>query len=227
MKIGRRLAIKLLNASKFVLTRSDEAGAVTHAVDRGMLTQLAALVDDATSSLEAYEYTRALDRAESFFWGFCDDYLELVKARHYGEQGDAAASSANGAMRAALSVLVRLFAPFLPFCAEEVWSWWQKGSIHRAPWPSPDEIAALCPRDEEAAGVLAAATDLLGAIRRAKSEARRPLKATISHARVRDTAERIAALERARADVCAAGSIESIALEVGESLAVEVTFAEA
>src|SRR5690606_24969414 len=125
MKIGRRLAMKLLNASKFALSGGRASGEVTEPLDRGMLTQLAALVDEATTALDQYEYNRVLDRTEAFFWSFCDNYLELVKSRRYGDQGEAAAQSANRAMQAALSVMLRLFAPFLPFVTEEVWSWWQ------------------------------------------------------------------------------------------------------
>ncbi len=136
MKVGRRLAIKLLNASKFILMKTEPCGDVTHAVDRGMLTKLAKLVDEATSDLESYNYTRALEHSEGFFWFFCDNYLELVKSRRYGDHGEAAAGSANSALLAALSTLLRLFAPFLPFVTEEVWSWWQPGSVHRATWPS-------------------------------------------------------------------------------------------
>ena len=106
--------------------RDHRAGRSRDAVD-----SLAALVDEATRRLEAYDYARALQRTEAFFWRFCDDYLELVKGRRYGEQGPDGAASANSALTAALSVLLRLFAPFLPFVTEEVWSWWQDGSIHR------------------------------------------------------------------------------------------------
>jgi valyl-tRNA synthetase len=136
MKVGRRLAIKLLNASKFVLSSSEPRGPVTERLDRGMLTSLAWLVEEATRDLDAYEYTRALNRAESFFWFFCDNYLELVKSRRYGDHGHDAAASANTALLAALSSLLRLFAPYLPFVTEEVWSWWQPGSVHRATSPA-------------------------------------------------------------------------------------------
>jgi valyl-tRNA synthetase len=226
MKIGRRLAIKLLNASKFVLTRSDGGGTVTHPVDRGMLTELAALVDDATTAFESYEYSRVLERTESFFWDFCDNYLELVKSRRYGDQGPEAAASANSAMRVALSVLLRLFAPYLPFVTEEVWSWWKTGSVHRAAWPSAAEIVSVSERDESSARVLALATELLGEVRRAKSEAKRPLRAAIARAVVRDTAERIAVFEQARADVCAAGNIQALTFEIGEVLSLDAEFAE-
>jgi valyl-tRNA synthetase len=133
MKVGRRLAIKLLNASKFVLGRTSPIGPVTEPVDRGMLADLDALVLKVTRALDDYDYASALRDVEAFFWTFCDFYIELVKRRRQGD--DTAAQSAVAAAQTALSVLLRLFAPFMPFVTEEVWSWWQPGSVHRAPWP--------------------------------------------------------------------------------------------
>jgi valyl-tRNA synthetase len=226
MKIGRRLAMKLLNASKFALSSGPAEGEITEPLDRGMLTELALLVDDATASLDDYEYTRVLDRSEAFFWSFCDNYLELVKSRRYGDHGEQGARSANRAMQAALSVFLRLFAPYLPFVTEEVWSWWREGSVHRAPWPSSGDLQTLSAPDESAVVSLRMATAVLGEIRRAKSEAPRPLKAIIARCVVRDTAERLARLDRARVDLSAAGNIESLVLEPAESFAVQLAFAE-
>jgi valyl-tRNA synthetase len=138
MKVGRRLAIKLLNASKFVLSKTEPAGPVTEPIDRGMLHRLDALVRSATRHLEEYDYAAALRETEEFLWWFCDDYIELVKRRRMREDDDA--RSAVAASTTALSVMLRLFAPYLPFVTEEVWSWWRDGSVHRASWPDPSEL---------------------------------------------------------------------------------------
>ena len=171
MKVGRRLAIKLLNASKFVLAKSEARGPVTHVLDRGLLTNLADLVNDATGRFEQYDYTAALQRTEMFFWDFCDNYLELAKARKYGDRSADDAGSANTTMLTALCVLTRLFAPFLPFVAEETWSWWHQGSVHTARWPTAGEIHQVlgAPRPDDYA-VYVRTTEVLADIRKQKTE---------------------------------------------------------
>ncbi|HET7697685.1 MAG TPA: valine--tRNA ligase [Vicinamibacterales bacterium] len=172
MKVGRRLAIKLLNASKFVLARPEPRGPITHPLDVGLLANLAPLVREATERLERdYDYTWVLQKTETFFWDFCDNYLELVKARRYGDFGEAAAGSANSAMLLALSTIQRLLAPFLPFVTEEVWSWWQPGSVHRAAWPGEADItAAIGSGTADARALYTETTAMLGAIRKSRSE---------------------------------------------------------
>ena len=124
-----------------------------------------------------------LERTESFFWAFCDDYLELVKARRYGDFGPEAAASANSAMLVALSTLLRLFAPFLPFVTEEVWSWWRPGSVHRASWPTSAEVLApIQGADAPAHAVREATQGALAEVRRIKSMLKKPTKAVISRA---------------------------------------------
>jgi valyl-tRNA synthetase len=228
MKVGRRLAIKLLNASKFVLSRPEPAGAVSHPLDRGLLTSLRELVEDATRALEAYDYARALQISETFFWSLCDNYLEMVKSRRYGDHGPEAAGSANASLLCALSVLNRLFAPYLPFAAEEVWSWWQAGSVHRAPWPAVAEIDRVSPADPEARQALDAAIDVLGEIRRVKSIEKRPLKARIDVAVVRWSEPAIGLLKQVEADVRTAGGVERFEYQPGDDrLSMTLTFTPA
>jgi valyl-tRNA synthetase len=232
MKVGRRLAVKLLNASKFALADLPPQGeALTHPLDRAMIARLASVVQDATSSFEDYDYARALERVETFFWWFCDYYLELVKGRRYDSTPQAAASVSR-ALRVSLSVFQRLLAPFLPFVAEEVWSWWQAGSVHQAAWPDAAELAAAVGETDSAVSqavednALAVAADVLKEVRKAKSEARRPMRAPVARVLVRDTAERLAALELGEGDLTLAGSIEVLEPVVAEEFAVEVELAQ-
>jgi valyl-tRNA synthetase len=252
MKVGRRLAVKLLNASKFALAELPAPGqTLTHPLDRALIVRLAAVVEEATSSFEGYDYARALERAESFFWWYCDFYLELVKGRRYDPDPQVSAS-VSLALRLSLSVFQRLFAPFLPFVCEEVWSWWQQGSVHRAAWPQADELLAAAGADlatgadpaAQAAGADPAApsgaengrareavalevtADVLREVRKAKSQAKRPMRAPVSRVVVRDTAERLAALQLGEGDLLQAGSIELLELVEGGELAVEVVLAE-
>jgi len=229
MKVGRRLAIKLLNASRFVLSKPEPHGPVTVAVDRGLLTMLARIVRESTTDLEEFHYTRVLERGETFFWFFCDDYLELVKGRRYGDHGTALAASANGALLSALSAMLRLFAPFLPFVTEEVWSWWREGSIHKAEWPSAEEVLSSAGGAEDAHGVdaLNFAAAVLGAIRKKKSEEQRPLKTPVALAIVHAPAAMLGLLPEVERDLRASGLIQRIEMSEADALHVEVTLAPA
>jgi valyl-tRNA synthetase len=228
MRVGRRLAIKLLNASKFVLSRPEPRGPVTAPVDRGLLSDLASLVTEATADLESYNYTRALERTEAFFWGFCDNYLELVKARRYGDHGPEGAGSCNAAMQLTLSVLLRLFAPFLPFATEEVWSWWQAGSVHRASWPEAAECTAVIggAPDEGGREALALAAGLLGEIRRKKSEAQKPHRTPVALLRLDGPPTDLARFEDVRADVMSAGAVERVETGAAEARSIAVELGE-
>ena len=165
-----------------------------------------------------------LERTETFFWSFCDDYLELVKGRRYGDQGDALAASANGALFAALDVLLRLLAPFLPFVTEEVWSWWRDGSIHQAVWP---EASELLDGEEDAQGVVALefAAAVLGAIRKKKSEEQRPLKTPVARVVIRAREHQLALLPLVGSDLRASGLIRELETATGEALDVSVELA--
>jgi len=228
MKVGRRLSIKLLNASKFVLSNPEPRGEVTATVDRGLLTMVGRLVREATRELDDYNYATVLQRAETLFWFFCDNYLELVKSRRYGDQGEAGAGSANTALLNALSALLRLFAPYLPFVTEEVWSWWRPGSIHAAAWPTPEELFDVSGgEDEQGARTLELAAAVLGEIRKKKSEEQRPLKTAVQRAVVRLPDGDRALLSGCEADLKAAGLINELVVETGPALEVVVQLAPA
>ncbi|GAA3625023.1 valine--tRNA ligase [Kineosporia mesophila] len=245
MKIGRRLAMKVLNASKFALGFGSGSGvvegAITEPVDEALLTQLVALVEEATKAFEAYDYSKALKQTEEFFWQFCDDYLELVKDRAYGE-GEGAVS-ARTTLRTAVSTVLRLLAPFLPYVTEEAWSMatlengqrlpgFAGGSIHRSAWPSPVEVRDLLKgSDEPVTGevsVLVVAADVLRQIRKAKSDAKKSVRSEVEKVVVHDTTARITAVQAVLGDLKAAGTVaELTTVAVDEADArVEVTLKE-
>ncbi|GGK16574.1 valine--tRNA ligase [Pilimelia terevasa] len=218
MKVGRRLATKLLHASRFVLGLG-AADALrrpaTAPLDRGMLAALAAAVDAATTALARYDHTGGLTAAEQFFWTFCDDYIELVKDRAYGPAGDPGAESARAALANALSVLLRLFAPYLPYVTEEVWSWWRGGSVHTAPWPTTHEVARFGGTGDTA--VFDTVREALGQVRRAKSQRQLSMKAAVPVAEALGPDAALAVLASALDDLRAAGRIGTLELRPGRT----------
>jgi valyl-tRNA synthetase len=269
LRVGRRLAIKILNASRFVLglaapdgNRGDPGGGelearprdkgmgpqasggsrpsgpgmspeggvppwastVREPLDVAMLERLAGVIGQCTRALDDYDHTGALTAAEEFFWFFCDDYLELVKDRAYGERGEGPGASARAALRLALAVILRLFAPFLPFVTEEVWSWWQDGSVHTATWPAAGEVApalAVPPSGEPlgapslGSASLAAASGAIAAIRGAKSGARVSMRAPVRTLVVTARRDHLDAVLAVLPDVQAAGRVEHTELRPG------------
>lgn len=209
IKIGRRLAIKLLNAAKFVLSFPVPEGAeITHALDASMLATLDDVVREATKALQGYDHARALEVTESFFWTFCDDYLELVKERAY-DRSDVGQASAALALRTALSTLLRLFAPVLVFAAEEAWSWFNDGSVHSAAWPEPfgsSDATGIGGAGDPV--VLSAVSEALIGIRRAKTEAKVSQKTAIEALTI--AGPHSDALRLAEADLRAVGRIAAI-----------------
>ena len=223
MKIGRKLAMKVLNVSKFVLAGEQPEGAVTEPLDRGMLQNLAALVDEATTELENYEYAKALAKIESFFWDFCDNYVEAAKSRRYGDFGQDAAASASTAMRLALSVLLRLLAPYLSFACEEVWSWTNTGSIHRAAWPVREELVRVSGTDESARQAVFHVTEALNAIRKGKVDQKISIGTPVQQVVYQAGEAAIACLTLVERDLKAASRTEAIVFKVGAETAVEIT----
>ncbi|MFV0457736.1 MAG: valine--tRNA ligase [Actinomycetales bacterium] len=227
MKVGRRLAIKILNASKFVLgvgLDTDAQSAVSEPVDQSMLAALAAVVTEATAAYESFDYTRGLETTERFFWTFCDDYVELVKERAYGT--GPAAASAKAALALALSVQLRLLAPVLPYATEEAWSWWQAGSVHRAGWPT----AAECGQGSGDPAVLEAVASALAGIRGVKSQAKVSQRTEVSTVTVAAPQASLPLVRLGEDDLRAAGRVTGSIdyREEGEEIrVVDVEIAEA
>ena len=228
MKVGRKLATKLLNVSKFVLGIGEVADDVvpTEAIDVAMLHRLAGVVEEATKAFEEFDYARVLERTEEFFWWFCDDYVELVKTRGYLSYTEEGAMSARAALRRALSTLQRLLAPLLPFVTEEVWSWWQLGSVHQSQWPTTAELTrglASGPNEE----LLDAICSAIGLLRRAKTEAKVSQRAVVTEASFVSSVDAAAAITAGWADIADAGSVEkwSISTTDTNEITVNVTLA--
>ena len=228
MKVGRKLATKLLNLSKFVLGASandaagtsDATGANADAqpqdlADQAMLLKLADVVGEATTALEQFDYARALERTEAFFWWFCDDYVELVKVRAYGENQDS--SSARVSLHRALGIIQRLLAPMLPFVTEEVWSWWQSGTIHKVEWPTTTETLAGFNAEPNAVFGLDSICVVLAAVRRAKTEAKVSQRAEVAKLIVTADAKTVSMLQSNLLDLRNAGALQEVEFVVSDS----------
>jgi valyl-tRNA synthetase len=217
MKIGRRLAIKLLNASKFVLNLgatensvvSGDLSLLANPLDRALLAQLSDVVAQATKAFDSYDYARALQLTETFFWQFTDDYVELIKDRAYGAAGESEQASVLAALATTLDTLLRLFAPFLPFATEEVWSWWRTGSVHRAAWPAGIQV-------DGDTTMLATVGTALSGVRKAKSEAKVKQRTEVLSATITAPDSLTAQLRAGLSDLKAASNAREITLLVGE-----------
>ena len=209
MKIGKRLAVKILNASKFALSLNAtlKKEDVKLEADHALLNKLAQVVESATKAFEKYDYTKALEVTETFFWSFTDDYVELVKERTYGKQGEESANSAKAALGITIHTLLKLFAPFVPFVSEEVWSWWQKGSVHNEAWPKPEEITSNKAISIENLDLV---TKVLAEIRKAKTEKQLSMKADVLELVIEAKSEEIEILKKSEKDLIAAGIIKNL-----------------
>jgi valyl-tRNA synthetase len=218
IKIGRRLAIKVLNAAKFVYSFPEpvEGAVATEALDLDLLAELDRVVEIATKAFDEFDHARALETTEHFFWVFCDDYLELVKERAYGSSTPEGQASAAITLRTAVDVLLRLFAPFIPFATEEVWSWTHDDSVHTAPWPLAADV-------EAPTGLLPLVSEALISIRRAKTDAKASQKTEVTSATISGPA----LLELGLDDLKGVGRIATVTFVESDTVAVsDIVLAE-
>ena len=206
MKVGRKLANKILNITRFVhgLGTPADNSVVDHPIDQSMLARLDQVINEATTAFTDFDYARALERTESFFWWFCDDYVELVKGRAYSETSSGR-DSARTALGIAVDAMHRLFAPLLPFATEEAWRWDHDSSVHIAAWPTTSAAGG----DAE---LIEPVLETLAQVRRAKTEAKVSQRAQVASLNVAVPAGALAALECGLDDLREAGSIREVTL---------------
>jgi valyl-tRNA synthetase len=226
-KIGKRLVTKIWNASKFVLSQTAPVHPITSELDRAFIAELRRLVVQVTESFEKFDHAHALMDTESFFWNrFTDTYIELSKTRARSQEagGAAARGSAVAGLRLGLSLLLRLFAPFMPYITEEVWSWVfaeETGhqSIHRAPWPRIDELEEVAgPAD---AGSFEIAVLAQTVINKAKADAQVGMGREVESLTLAAAPATLERLQPVLSDVLAATRCDEHRLEPRDELAEE------
>lgn len=223
LAVGKRLVTKIFNAAKLVLGQTAEVAPISEELDRAFVHALGRLVKDATESFEQFDYAGALSATEQFFWqSFTDTYVELAKSRARGERGEAARSSAVATLRLGLSVLLRMFAPALPYITEEVWGWAfaeETGhkSIHKAPWPTMAEIEAVLTPENPASNELAAAA--MAAVNKRKSELGASVGRVAKVVKISGNEATLTALAKVAQDVASACRAEAWEAVVDAALA--------
>ena len=238
LRVGRRLVTKIFNAGKFVLSQTGEVQTISDELDRAFIAKLHELVRDTTRAFEKFDYAGALQQTEKFFWThFSDTYLELVKFRARGETDNTpeARGSAVAALRLGLRLLLRLFAPVLPYITEEVWSWSTmkksaQTSIHTSPWPDKADFDGIEPPHN----ILSfdTAVSALGVLHKCKTEAGLSVGHKIHNVLMAGNSDSIDNLRVVVGDVMAATRCRNYSLkqnsdlEPGRFEVLKITFAE-
>ncbi|MBT4921530.1 MAG: valine--tRNA ligase [Rickettsiales bacterium] len=201
VSVGKKLINKLWNAAKFAsinlgqltYTRTDIAGDVTQGAifctsDLWILSRLKQTIEKSEIEFNRYEYAKARDVIENFFWNdFCDNYLEIVKTRSYGNKENLAEFSnditdeeiTSGQTSSLLTLsyclenILKLFAPFIPHITEELYQIIfhsdkkKLTSIHQSgSWPDVNTMLI----DDNAIEHGNTALNIIDQIRKAKSD---------------------------------------------------------
>ncbi|MDR1495756.1 MAG: valine--tRNA ligase [Clostridiales Family XIII bacterium] len=155
IEAARNFANKLWNASRFAIMNLGEGGAEAvpslsdlpagslRDEDRWIIDKIAFAAADITRNIEAYDLSVATQKIYELIWNeYCDWYIEFVKPR-LTRDDDADKQAARSVLIAALSDLLRLLHPFMPFITEEIWSFIGKdGRLIVDRWPVTAERAA-------------------------------------------------------------------------------------
>lgn len=230
LKIGRRLSTKLFNASRFVVSHFERLNLdpttvnpadISAPLDCALIEDLRGVISQSTTAFTTFEFAAALQVSEEAFWNFCDNYLELVKARVYSEEDSAERRSALATLSVSLEIFLRLFAPALVYVTEEIWGGTfaagrKISSVHRAKWPEVSELAAIpAPPVQK---TYAAACEVIGHIRGAKTAAKRGLKWPVSKLEITGSLESRNAIEPALSDLLRSGNVQEggLSIVVGE-----------
>ena len=117
-KVGKKLVVKLFNASKFVLNGAPESfdtKNITEPLDLSTIYIFNEYLDQITKNFEKFQFSDALNNLEDFFWNyFTDNYIELVKNRSKFNDYGQRTVSGQTTLRLILENLLKLFAPFIP-----------------------------------------------------------------------------------------------------------------
>jgi len=192
MDQGRKLVMKIFNASKFVFTivassgidvKSDYLKNITNPTDLSWLSKLSEVVEQATKNFLNNDYYLSLEVTEKCFWDFCDNYLEIVKGRAYDVNDRSAVSS----LILTLDTFIKLFAPFCPFIAEEIfqmrsWKIDSELSVHNQKWPEVSMFKGVTAVDSSL--LYDALVQISTEIRKAKTAAGKTLKTPVSNLEV-------------------------------------------
>ncbi|MCB5204784.1 valine--tRNA ligase [Neorhizobium sp. T786] len=168
----RNFGTKLWNATRFAEMNGVKRDphfipeTATLTINRWILTELAATVQDVTEAIETQRFNDAAGTLYRFVWNqFCDWYLELLKPIFMGEDEQAKAE-AQACAAYVLEETYKLLHPFMPFMTEELWAHTESrdGLLCHADWPAPEFI------DEGAAAEINWLIDLVSGLRSARAE---------------------------------------------------------
>ena len=236
-KTGQRLVTKIFNAARFVFLQTEQVSVshllkgdlkgITEAIDGAWMMFMGETYKKVSEFLENFKYDSALRLVEKTFWSFCDNYIELVKARTYQLKGEPGGISGALTLDCSLYLFLKMFAPFLPYITEEVWSWRYKGesdSIHLSPWEKgsslTDQVSLpfiqkkdlkktedTIQQSEEFLGVV---FSILEQVRNQKASQRKSLSSPVENLILKGNFQQIEWFHFCKEDILRAGHIQNI-----------------